>query len=82
MRIDRSIFEGKLICLRPIDHENDPQVESRWTHDLTWMRSLSRKIGIPQSVAQIKKKYKAIEKKVENLNEKSGFVYEGRVRIS
>jgi len=65
MSIDKQLFDGKLIDLRPIDHEKDPQVESRWTHDLTLMRSLSHKIAMPQSVAQIKKKYEAIEKKVD-----------------
>jgi RimJ/RimL family protein N-acetyltransferase len=65
MSIDKQLFEGKLINLRPIDHEKDPQVESRWTHDLTLMRSLSHKSAMPQSVVQIKKKYEAIEKKVD-----------------
>jgi RimJ/RimL family protein N-acetyltransferase len=65
MSIDKQLFEGKLINLRPINHEKDPQVESRWTHDLALMRSLSRQIAMPQSVAQIKKNYEAIEKKVD-----------------
>jgi RimJ/RimL family protein N-acetyltransferase len=65
MNIDKHLFEGKLINLRPIDHEKDPEVESRWTHDLTLMRSLSHNIAMPQSIAQIKKKYEAIEKKVD-----------------
>ena len=65
MSIDTQLFEGKLILLAPIDHEKDPEVESRWTHDLTFMRSLSRKPAMPLSVAQMKKKYEAIEKEVE-----------------
>ncbi|NJD57875.1 MAG: GNAT family N-acetyltransferase [Anaerolineales bacterium] len=65
MSIDRQLFEGKLIRLAPIDHEHDPEVEARWTHDLTLSRALSRKPAMPQSVAQIKKKYEAIEKEVE-----------------
>ncbi len=65
MSIDTQLFEGKLIRLAPIDHEKDPEVESRWTHDLTFMRNLSRKPAIPLSVAQMKKKYEAIEKEVE-----------------
>jgi RimJ/RimL family protein N-acetyltransferase len=65
MSIDTQLFEGKLIHLAPIDHEHDPEVEARWTHDLTLSRALSHKPAMPQSVAQIKKKYEAIEKEVE-----------------
>jgi hypothetical protein len=38
MSIDTQLFEGKLIRLGPINHEKDPEVESRWTHDLSLMR--------------------------------------------
>jgi RimJ/RimL family protein N-acetyltransferase len=65
MSIDTQLFEGKLIRLAPIDHEHDPEVESRWTHDLSLQRSLSRKPAMPLSTAQMKKKYEAIEKQVE-----------------
>jgi RimJ/RimL family protein N-acetyltransferase len=65
MSIDTQLFEGKLVRLAPIDHEKDPEVEARWTHDLTLSRALSRKPAMPQSVAQIKKKYESIEKDVE-----------------
>jgi RimJ/RimL family protein N-acetyltransferase len=65
MSIDTQLFEGKLISLRPIDHEKDPEIESRWTHDLELMRALSRQPAMPLSVAQMKKKYEAIEKQVE-----------------
>jgi RimJ/RimL family protein N-acetyltransferase len=63
--IDTQLFEGKLIRLGPIDHEKDPEVESRWTHDLTLMRSLSQRAAMPLSVAQMKKRYEAIEKEVD-----------------
>jgi RimJ/RimL family protein N-acetyltransferase len=65
MSIDTQLFEGKLIRLAPIDHEKDPDVESRWTHDLTFMRSLSQHAAMPLSVAQMKKRYEAIEKEVD-----------------
>jgi RimJ/RimL family protein N-acetyltransferase len=65
MSIDTQLFEGKLIRLAPIDHEKDPEVESRWTHDLELMRSLSQKAAMPLSVAQVKKRYEAIEKEVD-----------------
>ncbi len=65
MSIDTQLFEGKLIRLAPINHERDPEVESRWTHDLRLMRSLSRLPAVPLSAAQLKKKYEAIEKEVD-----------------
>lgn len=65
MTIDIQLFEGKLIRLGPIDHDKDPEVESRWSHDLTLMRTLSLHPAMPLSVAQMKKKYEAIEKEVD-----------------
>ncbi len=65
MTIDTQLFEGKLIRLAPIDHEKDPEVESRWTHDLTFLRSLSQRPAMPLSVGQMKKRYEAIEKEVD-----------------
>jgi RimJ/RimL family protein N-acetyltransferase len=65
MSIDTQLFEGKLIRLAPIDHDKDPEVESRWTHDLSLMRALWRQPAMPLSVAQMKKKYEAIEKQVD-----------------
>lgn len=65
MTIDTQLFEGRMIRLAPIDHEKDPQVESRWTHDLDLMRTLSLRPAMPLSVAQLKKRYEAIEKEVE-----------------
>lgn len=65
MTIDSQLFEGKLIRLAPIDHEKDAEVESRWTHDLSFMRTLSLQPAMPLSVAQLKKKYEAIEKELD-----------------
>jgi RimJ/RimL family protein N-acetyltransferase len=65
MSIGTQLFEGKLVRLGPIDHEKDPEVESRWTHDLSFMRALDRKVAMPLSVAQMKKKYEAVEKEVD-----------------
>jgi len=61
MGIDTQLFEGKLVRLAPIDHEKDPEIESCWTHDLSLLRALYRQPAIPQSVAQVKRKYDAIE---------------------
>lgn len=65
MQISDSLFEGKNICLAPIDHEKDPEIESKWTHDASYMRMLSLDPVRPLSAAQLKKKYEAIEKDQE-----------------
>ena len=65
MSFSTQLFEGKLVRLAPINHDIDPQVESRWTHDLAFLRSMDRKLAMPLSVAQVKKKYEAIEKEVD-----------------
>ncbi len=78
MSIDTQLFEGKLIRLGPIDHEKDPEVESRWTHDLTLMRSLSQQSAMPLSVAQVKKRYEAIEKEVDESKKLFHFTIRGK----
>ena len=78
MSIDTQLFEGKLIRLAPIDHETDPEVESRWTHDLSLMRTLNRQPAIPLSIAQMKKKYEAIEKEVDESKRLFYFTIRGK----
>ncbi len=78
MSIDTQLFEGKLIRLAPIDHDKDPEVESRWTHDLSLLRALWRKPAMPLSVAQMKKKYEAIEKQVEESKNMFYFTIRGK----
>jgi RimJ/RimL family protein N-acetyltransferase len=78
MTIDTQLFEGKLIRLAPIDHDKDPEVESRWTHDLDLMRSLSRSVAMPLSMAQMKKRYEAIEKEVEESKKLFYFTIRGK----
>ena len=65
MDIDTSLFDGKLIRLAYIDHDKDPQIESQWTHDAEFMRLMNLAPARPFSPAQLKKKYEAIEKKIE-----------------
>jgi RimJ/RimL family protein N-acetyltransferase len=62
MRIDQSLFESEHICFGPIDHEKDPEIESRWTHDASYLRLISLDPALPASPAKIKKRYEAIEK--------------------
>ncbi len=78
MSIDTQLFEGKSIRLAPIDHDKDPEVESRWTHDLSLLRALWRKPAMPLSVAQMKKKYEAIEKQVEESKNMFYFTIRGK----
>lgn len=78
MSIDTQLFEGKLIRLAPIEHEKDPEVESRWTDDLSLQRALSRRPAMPLSIAQMKKKYEAIEKEVDESKRLFYFTIRGK----
>jgi RimJ/RimL family protein N-acetyltransferase len=78
MSIDTQLFEGKLIRLAPIDHEKDPEVESRWTHDLSFQRALWRRPAMPLSIAQVKKKYEVIEKEVDESKRLFHFTIRGK----
>ena len=68
MAIEQQLFEGETIRLGPIDFDKDPEVESRWTHDLGYLRMLGRELARPLSQAQLKKKYESIEKGMEEHN--------------
>jgi len=63
--IQTQLFESPDLRLGPIDHEKDPQVESRWTHDSDFMRLMENDPARPLSVAMIKKQYEKLEKQVE-----------------
>jgi RimJ/RimL family protein N-acetyltransferase len=78
MSIETQLFVGKLIRLAPIDHECDPEIESRWSHDLSLQRAISRKPAMPLSVAQVKKRYEAIEKQVEESKNLFHFTIRGK----
>jgi RimJ/RimL family protein N-acetyltransferase len=65
MRINESLFVAEDICLAPIDHDKDAEIESRWTHDAEYMRLISLAPALPQSPSQIKKQYEKIEKDQE-----------------
>ena len=65
MKIDVPLFENEHVCLGPIDHDVDPQIESKWTHDAGYLRMLSADPAQPMSPAQLKKKYEKIEKEME-----------------
>jgi RimJ/RimL family protein N-acetyltransferase len=78
MRIDKSLFESEHICFGPIDHERDPQIESLWTHDASYLRMISLDPALPLSPTRIKKRYEAIEK--EQAEEKDLFYFTLRMR--
>lgn len=65
MNVNTRMFEGSLVCLAPIDYEKDAEIESRWTHDLDFLRRMGARPGRPLSVAQVKKGYEQIEKDME-----------------
>ena len=66
MNISAPLFEGKLVRLGSLDHEKDPEIESRWTHDPAFMRMMYTAPLRPLSVFQLKKKYEALEKEIED----------------
>jgi RimJ/RimL family protein N-acetyltransferase len=65
MSIQTQLFESARLRLGPIDHEKDPEVESRWTHDPVFLHGMNRSPARPMSAAQVKKRYEAIEKEIE-----------------
>jgi RimJ/RimL family protein N-acetyltransferase len=63
--IQTPLFEAQDIRLGPIDHEKDPEVESKWTYDSEFMRLMELKPVRPQAPAMVKKGYEALEKEIE-----------------
>ena len=63
--IQTQLYEGPDIRFGPIDHEKDPEVESRWTHDSEFMRLMETSPARPMSAAMIKKQYEKLEKQIE-----------------
>ena len=64
--IQTQLFEGRDIRFGPIDHEKDPQIESKWTHDSDFMRMYETEPARPMSAAMVKKKYEKLEKEIED----------------
>jgi RimJ/RimL family protein N-acetyltransferase len=65
MGIGRQLYKGEYIHLGPIDYGKDPAVESGWTHNSAYLHSLGPQIARPLSPEQVKKRYEAIEKEIE-----------------
>jgi RimJ/RimL family protein N-acetyltransferase len=64
--IQTQLFEGRDIRFGPIDHEKDPQIESKWTHDSEFMRMMEVNPARPMSAAIIKKQYEKLEKQMDD----------------
>jgi RimJ/RimL family protein N-acetyltransferase len=63
--IQTQLFESQDVRLGPIDHDKDPEVESRWTHDSEFMRLMDTNPARPLSAAMLKKQYEKLEKQIE-----------------
>jgi RimJ/RimL family protein N-acetyltransferase len=78
MDIQTSLYESRLIRLGPINYEKDPAVQSKWTHDAEYLRLLDTSPARPVSPAEMKKKYEALEKEIEE--SKDQFYFTIRLR--
>jgi RimJ/RimL family protein N-acetyltransferase len=78
MDIHTSLYEGRLIRFGPIDHEKDPAIESKWTYNAEYLRLLDTRPARPVSPAEMKKKYEALEKEIEE--SKNQFYFTIRLR--
>jgi len=64
--MNTQLFEGELIRLVPPDPDRDAEIESKWTHDVEYMRLLSADPVRPLSPTLIKKRYEESEKEKSN----------------
>ena len=76
--IQSQLFESPDLRLGPIDHEKDPEIESKWTHDSEFMRLIETAPARPLSAAMVKKQYEKLEKQVEE--DKNLFYFTIRAR--
>jgi RimJ/RimL family protein N-acetyltransferase len=65
MSLQTSLFQGQLIYLAGIDRDRDAEIESRWTHQASYMRMLSIEPLHPRPPSLIKKRYEEIEKEID-----------------
>ena len=63
--IQTQLFEERDVRLGPIDHEKDPEIESKWTHDSEFMRLMELDPARPLSAAIVKKQYEKLEKQID-----------------
>jgi RimJ/RimL family protein N-acetyltransferase len=63
--IQTQLFESQDLHFGPIDHEKDPEIESKWTHDSEFMRLMETGPARPMSAAMLRKQYEKLEKQIE-----------------
>lgn len=61
-----SLYEGHLVRLGPLDHENDPPIVARWTNDPLW-RSVLVEVARPLSVETVRRLLEKVEKQMEEV---------------
>jgi RimJ/RimL family protein N-acetyltransferase len=66
MNLNDPLFEAQSIRLAAIDHDKDPEVESRWMQDISYLRLLGDDLARPLSPSQLKKRHQEIEKDQED----------------
>ncbi len=66
-----SLFEGDHVRLATRDPEKDAEIESRWTHDPDYLRSIQPHGAVPHSPGHIRKRYEGEQKD----KEKEQFVF-------
>jgi len=64
MENNRSLYEGRLVKLGPIDHEKDPPVLAGWTNEPFW-RFILPGVYHPLSVEGARKFLERVEKEME-----------------
>jgi len=76
--IQTQLFEGRDIRFGPIDHEKDPEIESKWTHESEFMRMSGTGPARPMSAAMVKKQYEKLEKEIDENKDKYYFAIRAR----
>jgi len=76
--MNQSLYDGALVRLGPIDHENDAPIEARWFADPEYQRMLDAKVAYPLTATQLKKRYEKIEKAMDE--SKDQFYFTVRLR--
>jgi len=79
--IQTQLFESQDIRFGPIDHEKDPEIESKWTHDSEFMRLMETGPARPMSAALVRKQYEKLEKQIEEEKKKQTAVVMLSVRF-
>ena len=76
--IQTQLFEGRDIRFGPIDHENDPAIEAKWTHNSDFMRMMEIEPARPMSAAMVKKQYEKLEKQMDERRNEFYFAIRAR----